>query len=225
MGPTFEESIDIVNREIGKRRNKWTLDIISWLDYEDVSQILRIHIYKKWYQYDPSQPLAPWLNRIISNQIKNILRNVYTNCCRPCLKCAAAEGDDGCRIYQKQCSDCPLFAAWEKSKKSAYNVKLPVSLESHTQEVFDLSNDSIDIERTAKNVHNKMKTVLSAFEWRAYKLLYIDYKTEEETACALGFKTTEEGRKPGYKRVRNIKTTILEKVKEALSKGEIDIVN
>ena len=41
------------------------------MDYDDVSQIIRLHIYKKWDMYDPAKPLAPWLNRIITNQIKN----------------------------------------------------------------------------------------------------------------------------------------------------------
>jgi hypothetical protein len=44
----------------------------------------------------------------------------------------------------------------KKTKKSAHDTKLPVSLENHTQEVFSLSSDSIDIERTAENLHVKM---------------------------------------------------------------------
>ena len=63
----FEDCIDIINQEISKRRNKWTLTSIAWMDFDDISQILKIHIYKKWHLYDSSKPLAPWLNRIISN--------------------------------------------------------------------------------------------------------------------------------------------------------------
>ena len=224
MGPTFEESIDIIDQEINKRKNKWTLAAVAWLDYEDVSQILRIHIFKKWHLYDPQKPLAPWLNRIITRQILNLLRNIYTNFCRPCLRCAAAEGEDGCRIYSKQCDACPLYANWEKSKKAAHNVKLPVSLESHSQEVFSLSSESLNIERTAQNLHEKMKTVLKAFEWQAYRLLFIEHKSEDETAKILGFKTSEIGRKPGYKHIKNIKKTIIAKATEILNKGDIDMV-
>ena len=77
--PNFEESIDQINTEIIKRRSKWNLTVLAWMDFEDVAQILRIHIYKKWDLYDPSQPLGPWINRIISNQIKNLIRNNYGN--------------------------------------------------------------------------------------------------------------------------------------------------
>ena len=105
--PKFEECIDQIDQEIRKRRNKWNLTALSWMDFDDVSQILRIHIYKKWDLYDPKKPLCPWLNRIISNQIKNLIRNNYGNYTRPCLRCAAAEGENLCAIYEKQTDECP----------------------------------------------------------------------------------------------------------------------
>ena len=89
----FENHIQVIDAEINKRRSKWNLSVLAWMDFQDVAQILRIHIYKKWHLYDQSKPLGPWLNRIISNQIKNLIRNNYGNYCRPCLKCAAAEGE------------------------------------------------------------------------------------------------------------------------------------
>ena len=46
--PTFEQSIDVIDEEISKRRSRWHLTAISWMDFQDVSQRLRIHIYKKW---------------------------------------------------------------------------------------------------------------------------------------------------------------------------------
>ena len=73
----FEDRIKEIDIEICKRRAKWNLTALSWMDFDDVSQILRIHIFKKWHLYDHSKPLAPWLNRIISNQIKNIQPNDF----------------------------------------------------------------------------------------------------------------------------------------------------
>ena len=55
--PSFEESILEIDSEIKKRRYKWNLSALSWMDFSDVSQILRIHIYKKWDMYDPFQAL------------------------------------------------------------------------------------------------------------------------------------------------------------------------
>jgi DNA-directed RNA polymerase specialized sigma24 family protein len=222
--PTFEQSIALIDNEINKRKSRWTLTAIAWMDFEDIAQILRIHIHKKWHLYDASRPLAPWLNRVISSQIKNLIRNIYGNYSRPCLRCAAAESDNLCSIYGKQCNGCPLYDYWEKNKKSAYDVKLPVYLENHAQEVFNLQNDAIDIEKTASNIHEKMHKALKPIEWKIYKMLYIENKTEEEVARAMGYKTTEKGRSAGYKQMKNIKKVIIKKVKKLLYSGEVDIV-
>lgn len=221
--PVFEDCIAEINNEINKRKNKWNLTVLAWMDFEDVSQILRIHIYKKWHLYDHSRPLGPWINRVISSQIKNLIRNHYGNYSRPCLRCAASEGDNLCAIYKEQCSKCPVYAQWEKTKKSAYNTKLPVSLEMHTQEVYSMSEDSIDIERSAKNLHDKMQKVLKPFEWRIYQMLYIENKGEEEVAQHMGYRTSEKGRAPGYKQMKNMKKVIMEKVNKVVYGGEIDI--
>ena len=120
----FESCINLINIEILKRKNKWTLSTLNWIDFEDVSQIIRFHIYKKWDLYDESKPMLPWVNRIISNQIKNLIRNNYGNYARPCLKCAAALGENECRIYGKQDQSCPMFNNWSKTKKNAYDLKI-----------------------------------------------------------------------------------------------------
>ena len=221
--PTFEDFIDVINSEIIKRKTKWNLTAINWMDFSDVAQILRIHIYKKWHLYDHKKPLAPWVNRIISNQIKNLIRNNYSNFTRPCLKCSAAESEEGCSIYGKQCNSCPLYANWEKSKKNAHDTKLTVSIENHTQEINDLPIDSMNIEIAAENIHRKMEKVLKPIEWRVYRYLYIDGKDEEQTAKLMGYRTSEKNRIAGYKQIKNIKKIIILKVKKYLYSGEIDI--
>ncbi len=222
--PTFEESIDEINKLIASRRPKWTLSALAWLNYDDISQIIRIHIFKKWHLYNPKQSLGPWINRIISNQIKNLVRNNYGNYARPCLRCPAMEGEDICRIYVKQCGDCPLYAVWEKRKKRAYDTKLPVSLEHHEQEVFNRASDSFDMVKAADNIHAKMKTILKPMEWRVYDYLFVQQKTEEEVAKMMNLKTNEKGRKPGYKQIRNIRKNLIDKVKKVLYTGDVDIV-
>lgn len=220
----FEECIEKIDHEITKRKNKWNLTAISWMDFDDVSQILRIHIFKKWHLYDQSQPLAPWLNRIISNQIKNLVRNNYGNYSRPCLKCAAAESSDLCKIYGKQDNTCPLYANWEKTKKVAHDVKIPLPLENHSQEVFNMSEDKVDLQRNIDKIHSKMQEVLKPLEWKIYQCLYIENLTEEQTAKRMGYKTTEKNRSPGYKQIKNIQKIIIAKVKKNLDTGEIDII-
>lgn len=219
----FEDRIDEINTEILKRKNKWNLTAIAWMDFADVSQILRFHIYKKWHLYNTSKPLAPWVNRIISNQIKNLIRNNYSNYTRPCLKCSAAEPDDGCAIYQKQCANCPLYANWAKSKKNAHDTKLTLSLENHVQEIHEIPNENFNIEQSVLNTHRKMEQVLKPIEWKVYTYLYIENKNEEQTAKLMGYKTTEKNRMAGYKQIKNIKKSIITKVKKHLYNGDIDI--
>jgi DNA-directed RNA polymerase specialized sigma24 family protein len=220
---SFEENINTINSEIIKRRAKWNLTAINWMDFSDVSQILRIHIYKKWHLYDSAKPLAPWVNRIISNQIKNLIRNNYSNFTRPCLKCAAAEPDDSCAIYTNQCNTCPLYANWEKSKKNAHDTKLTLSIENHHQEINDLQINNFNMEKSAENIHTKMQKILKPIEWKVYKHLYIEGKDEEETAKLMGYRTSEKNRIAGYKQIKNIKKIIIIKVKKHLYNGDIDI--
>lgn len=220
---SFESRISEIDQEISKRKHKWNLTALAWMDFSDVSQILRIHIFKKWEMYNQKQPLAPWINRIVSNQIKNLIRNNYGNYSRPCLKCAAAENEDGCNIYGNQCRKCPLYAKWEKNKKSAYDIKLPVTLEKHSQEVHNIIEDDINIDKAAKNIHAKMQKILKPIEWRFYNLHYIQHKSEEESASLMGYKTTEKNRKIGYKQVKNLKKAIITKVKKHLYNGDIDL--
>ena len=222
--PTFEESFDTINEEIKKRRNKWNLTSLSWMDYDDVSQIIRVHIYKKWHLYDEAHPLTPWLNRIITNQIKNLIRNNYGNYSRPCLKCSAAEGEDSCLIYSKQCSECPLYKNWEKTKKSAYDLKIPLSLENHSNEIHSAQQGGgIDIEANAKKIHQAMKKNLKPLEWKVYKGLFVDNKSETQVAKEVGYITSEEKRAPGFKQIKNIKKIIINKVKAYIEKDKIDI--
>jgi len=221
---SFEEKIKEIDLEIYKRKHKWSLTALCWMDFSDVAQILRIHIHKKWKMYDQKKPLAPWVNRIISNQIRNLIRNNYGNFSRPCLKCSAYEGEDLCSIYGKQSTACALFAKWQRSKKNAYDTKLPVSLENHTQEVFNMRHDIFNLETSSQNLHNKMEKALKPIEWKFYSLAYIEHKSEEDIAKIMGYKSSEKNRSAGYKQIRNLKKIILQKAKKYIYNGEIDIL-
>lgn len=221
--PKFEDHLSVIDDEIRKRRHKWNLTSIAWMDYDDVSQIIRIHIFKKWGQYQASRPLAPWLNSIITNQIRNLIRNHYSNYARPCLKCAAASDNETCTIYTKQCNDCPLYAYWEKRKQPATQIKIPVSIENHPHEVKTIFDESVDILRHVDSLHKKMKEILKPTEWQVYKRLFIDFKEEADVAKELGYVTNERGRDPGYKQIKNIRKAIIAKAKKCLADGDVDM--
>lgn len=221
---TFEECIDIIDEEVRKRQGKWNLQSLAWMDFDDVSQIIKIHVFKKWELYDPQQPLRPWLNRIISNQLKNLIRNNYGNFTRPCLKCAAAQEADKCKLFEKQCNSCPLYEYWSKNKKDAQNLKIPVSLDYHSIEVKNLSYDSNSFNSNKDKLHKVMLSKLKPLERTVYRLIYIENKSDEEVAKIMNYTTSEQGRPPGYKHIKNIKKSIIEKVKKTLEKGEVDII-
>jgi DNA-directed RNA polymerase specialized sigma24 family protein len=222
--PKFEDCIEAIDQEIARRRSKWGLTALAWMDFEDVSQIIRLHIFRKWHLYNPEKNLLPWVRTIISNQIKNLIRNNYTNFVKPCVKCAAAQGGEGCTIYGSQDSSCPLYKNWERNKKSAYDTKMPVPLETYSQEVQTMTGRKlVDIEKAAEKVHEKMKQNLKRNEWMIYKYLYIDFKSELEVAKLMGYKTSEKNRSPGYKQIKNVKKKIIVKVKEIVRGDELDI--
>jgi DNA-directed RNA polymerase specialized sigma24 family protein len=219
----FEKNLDLINTEILKRKNKWTLSALNWIDFEDVSQIVRFHLYKKWDLYDDSKPMLPWINRIISNQIKNIIRNNYGNYARPCLKCAASLGDSGCKIYGEQNAECPMYENWKNTKKNAYDIKMAVSIEDHPTEINNRSQESLDIQKATANLNIVMQKVLKPMEWQVYDLLYIQLKSEEQVCRVLKLKFDKKS-KTGYnKQLRNIQKSIIKKAKLVIKNGEVDL--
>ena len=119
----YEDFQEVIDQELKKRKRNWFLNSVAWIDFDDVSQIIRSHIYKKWNQWDQSRPIKPWLNKIIANQMKNILRNHYSNYARPCLNCPFNNDAqmDLCSFTASgnQDNSCPLYKKWEKTKKHA----------------------------------------------------------------------------------------------------------
>ena len=80
------------------------------------------------------------------------------------------------------------------------------------------------MEKTAQNLHDKMQQSLRPIEWKVYELLYIQHLDEEEVAKRMGYKTTEKNRSPGYKQIKNIKKSIITKVKDVIDRGDLDII-
>ena len=52
-------------------------------------------------------------------------------------------------------------------------------------------------------------------------MLYVDHMDEIEVAKIMGYKTSEKGRKAGYKQLKNLKKIFKEKAISILKKGEI----
>lgn len=230
----YEDRVDVIDKELQKRKHKWHLNAVSWFDFEDVEQIIRFHIFKKWDQWDQKRPLEPWVNRIISNQLKNILRNNYSNFARPCLGCPfsqlSEEGagrDNLCSFTASglQSNECKLYAKWEKSKKHAYDIKLPLALENHHQEVFSIASQEFDISNSISKLHVEMKLVLTQKHYEVYEDLFVKNLSEDEVAKKLGYTTNEKNRKAGYKQIKNLKKMFKEKAVTVIQQKDIIIIN
>jgi RNA polymerase sigma factor (sigma-70 family) len=227
--PKFEDCLAKIDEEINKRRGKWGLTAIHWIDFDDVAQIIRIHIYNKWHLYKPENPLGPWLNIIINNQIKNLIRNNFGNFAKPCLKCSAYVGENECKIYKVCSSDCPYLREWNKNKKTAYNLRITSSIDStdifgSVREYSDTRSIDNNFNENSKKIHEYMYLNLKPHEYKIYDLLYIQGKNEKEAAKILGFKTSERNRRPGYKHIKNVQKIIIAKIKLAIAEDKIDIL-
>ena len=228
---TYEDKADIIDNEIRKRYYKWHLHAIAWFDFDDVAQIIRAHIYKKWEQWDQARALEPWVNKIISNQLKNILRNNYSNFARPCLNCehnqsreqADSQVSALCAATPSglQCNECPLFAKWEKTKKNAYDIKMPLPLDFHEYTNNTEPEDHFDMMRATKSLHVRMQFVLTPRHYFVYKMLFMDGIDEDEVAKILGYKSNEKGRKAGYKQIKNLKNQYKNIAKKILESEDI----
>lgn len=226
----YEDFSDVIDSELAKRRNNWFLNSVSWIDFDDVSQIIRAHIHRKWSQWDQSRPIKPWLNKIISNQFKNILRNNYSNYARPCLNCpfAMETSENQCMFTRSgsQDSSCPLYRKWEKTKKQAYNVKITLSIDNHLHEVEKTYTESDqDIEQSIKKLVSELKKVLNKRQWQAFDLLFVKNLSDEEAAKEMGFKSSESGRKAGYKQIKNLKNILKDKAEKILNDKGIVFLN
>jgi DNA-directed RNA polymerase specialized sigma24 family protein len=211
---SYSDKFEEIDKELAKRRPRWFLHSITWFDFEDVCQIIRAHIHSKWHQWDQSRPLEPWVNRIISNQMKNILRNHYSNFVRPCLNCPFNHTENAnpskigslCGFTKTglQDSTCPLYAKWEKTKKSAYDIKMAVTIESENG-VLQITQDVFNIDNATLRLHEAMKQTLPPKQYEVYHMLFVEHQEEEDVAKALGYKSNEKGRKAGYKQIKNLR--------------------
>jgi hypothetical protein len=225
--PEFCDCIHIIDAELQKRRSRWRLNSIAWMDFDDVCQKIRLHIFNNWDQWDNKRALRPWINTIITNQMTNLVRNNYSSFSKPCLQCKYNQGGNLCALYGLQSSDCQDYSKWEMSKKDAYLVKMPVSLDAYSQndsskeqkqQVIDIKDNYtfIDYDSKTASFHEAMKGKLSAIDWRVYSLLYVDNLDEIEAAKVMGYKTSEKNRSPGYKQIKKIKNKIYKIAKQIL---------
>ena len=222
----YETYSELIDREIHKRKLKWHLTAVNYIDFDDISQLLRTHISKKLHLYNSEKAaFVNWLNTVISNRMRNLLRDHYGSFAKVCNKCAAAEGEEGCRIYGSQCVACPAFYNWTLSKKNAYDIRLPLPTENHFNEVNSLPDAGVDVEKSVPAFHKKIAQVLNTEEVKVYTMVYVEHKSDGQVAAHLYKKTVGLVTKKEIKAVENMKTRIMGKARELVYSGDVDVIS
>lgn len=221
----FEDYIDVIETAINKQRSRWRLDCITWFDFDDVQQVIKLHIYKKWHMWNQDLPLEPWINTIITNQIRNLVRNHYGNYVKPCVNCEFNTGDDGCSFTASKLQDgqCKKYRNWEKTKKAAFNLKIAVPSENHMFEMGYDPDKEMCFNSCVEKLNYYMKQSLSEIHYKAYHMLFFEESTEEEVAKFMGYKTNEKKRTAGYRQVKNLKKMFMAKASEIMKEYDIII--
>lgn len=219
---TFDECYPEISAIIEKKRRDWQFKASVMEDFDDIKSEIEAHVWKKWELYDQSRPLGGWVATILKHQFANILRDTYTSTSSPCSRCICNTGGSSCSVYGEQSVECPLFKKWYNTKRHAHNARLPLALEHHTNEANSKPEIIFDLERAIGSLHAKIKARLTRSEWDIYDRLYLRNMSEIDTAKDLGFKTTEEGRSVGYKRIRQVKTTIIKMARQILKEDGVE---
>lgn len=194
---TFEERYAGIVDQIDKRRAKWKL---ASMPFDDVRQEVLTKIHLNYHRFDPTkgrvgvseeEKFARWANRVITNELKNILRDNHLIYSRPCITgCAFNSGGDTCSKTPSglQCDQCPIYKEWRERKEAHFNVKQTLPLDNHMREADSSPGDFVDVDHAKDVIDSEMKKRLTKHEYQVYRMLYLQHKTPAEVGKALKYK-------------------------------------
>lgn len=222
MDEKYEDYQDQINDAVSKQRSRWKLEAIRWIDYEDVSQIIKSHIAEKWHMWDQSRPFRPWVNRLITNQIWNQIRKHYGSFIKPCVRCPYAR-DENCLFTAsgEQDTSCAEYAKWAKKKKNGLELKTASSIEDSTVQISEKYDSSFDYKLYLEKLDQFMKIKLSDQHYKAYKMIFFDKATEQEVAEFMGYKLSKKTDDIGHRQVKNLKRKFADMAKQILKNEDI----
>lgn len=199
----FEDKIQEIDDLIRKNRNRWLLSDIGGFGYDDVAQTIRLHIYEKWDLWDQSRPFPQWCNRLIINQIKNIVRDRYSRDAPPCNGCQFNRGGELCGYTESglKCTECILYKKWVKKKKDKFFLRYTLSMdnenfvESHAESFSSTPETAIEFESSTDNFHRYIRQFLTPRMLIFYHLICERKLTDAEVSKELK-KLTDRGMGP-----------------------------
>lgn len=205
----FNKWLPEINRAIASKKSFWSLGSLSYLDYDDISQEIRLHFLAKIHLYDPNKgAFFNWACKLATHRIKNLQRDHYYKIAPPCQKCPFNNGGNFCAFTASGAKDssCKSFSRWSRLKKNAYELKVALPIEDYDGSRY---HQDCDLERGIIELNDKIKDALSERQYLAYKLLYLDGLGDAEVVDLMNFKETKEsGRVAGYRQLSNLKKQI-----------------
>lgn len=219
---SYEDYTDFIDEAIRKQRSRWRLDAIKWFDFEDVEQVVKSHVAQKWHMWDQSRPLGPWLGRVITNRMWNLIRGHYGSYIKPCSTCIHAR-DELCAKTQSgnQDDSCKDYAKWLKKKKYGLELKTAGSLDEYDDLGSVKCNNSFDYDYHLDKLDVQMKEKLSEKKYKAYRMIFFEESSEQEVATFMGYKCTPSNKKLGYRQVKNLKNQFHKLASEILKGKDI----
>ena len=84
-----------------------------------------------------------------------------------------------------------------------------------------MQDQNFDLLASQDKLNEHMKKELSPKQYKVYELLFVKHLDEEDVAKKMGYKTSEKGRKAGYKQIKNLKKIFKQKAQEILKREDI----
>jgi hypothetical protein len=84
-----------------------------------------------------------------------------------------------------------------------------------------MQDQNFDLLASQDKLNEHMQKELSPKQYKVYELLFVKHLDEEEVAKKMGYKTSEKGRKAGYKQIKNLKKVFKQKAQEILKREDI----
>ena len=229
---SFEEVEPIIDNLLERRRNRWNLEAVRHVDFDDIKQEIKIHIYQKFDMWNQDLPFENWCATIIHNQLINSKRNLWRNHEKPCSNCYFNCGGEFCKFTKtgKKDNNCPEYKQWILKRKDAYEIKRAISVEAEDGEILHSAPDEIDYEGFLKNLDPIIKqhvkdNFIPPVTYKIFKLAFIDCLPDETIAEKMGYKSREKGRSAGYRILTAHKSAIKKIAKEYLEKEDYRFIN
>lgn len=94
-------------------------------------------------------------------------------------------------------------------------------LDAKEYESTEFSANTFNVDLAIVAVQKHLKEELSERHYKIYNMLFIQNMSEDDVAKELGYRSSEQGRKAGYKQIKNMRKFFKEKVIKIIKNKDI----